>query len=410
MARIVEDIAKKLLGEAGLPVPRGRVARGGEEAAQIAAELGGPVVVKALVPASRRGIAGGVLFAQGSEEARDKAEHLLGRDLLGYPVRAVLVEERVAGVQELFFSIAFDSAARRPVILAGGQGGVDVESHVQREGMGRLITSIATGPSAAELEVLWRRQGVDEPVLGRIIRASLGAWEVFRRYDLVLLETNPLLVTSTGQVVVASAIMQADEEALFRQPRLQRFVEPGADRRLGLATERERLVAEADRADPYRGAAKFIELGCGDIAFLVTGGGGSLTCFDLLRDFGGRPANYVDLSPGFSRNKLEALMRAALTVPGVRGALVGGAIKSNMAVDLFIEVLIEMLNDLGLDPGTFPVVARVAGLGEERALALSTKMPGLEAYGRETSLEETCRRLVDRLSRSGGEGRSPCAD
>ncbi len=406
MARIVEDAAKELLAEAGLPVPRGGVARSAAAAARIAGDLGGAVVVKALVPASRRGKAGGVLFAEDPAGAACRADQLLGQKLLEYVVPAVLVEERVVGVQALFFSIAFDGTARRPVILGGGSGGVDVESHVQRAGMGRLLTSITSGPSAADLEVLWQGQGVDARALGEAVAVSQGAWEVFRRYDLELVETNPLLVTATGQVVVAAAIMRADEEALFRQPRLEKLVEPGEDRRLGPATDRERLVVEADRADPYRGAAKFIELGDGDIAFLVTGGGGSLTCFDLLRSFGGRPANYVDLSPGFSRGKLQALTRAALTVPGVRGALMGGAIKSNMAVDLFVEVLVQTLAELGRDPRTFPVVARVAGVGEERALALAAKVPGLEAYGRDTSLEEACRRLVDRLSKSAEVGKS----
>ena len=380
-----------------MPVPSGSVARNPAEASRIAADLGVPVVVKALVPASRRGKAGGVLFAEEPQEAGRRAEHLLGRDLLGHQVRAVLVEERVGALQELFFSVAFDGKARRPVILASGQGGVDVESHVQQGGMRCLVSSVLSGPNANDLKVLWHSEGVLPSLLDETVAVSLKAWEVFRRYDLLLLEANPILVTRTGRVIVAAAIMQADEEALYRQPRLQPLVDRGADRRLGPLTERERLVAEADRADPYRGAAKFIELRGGDTAFLVSGGGGSLTCYDLLRRFGARPANYMDLSPGFSREKLAALTQAALTVPGVRGALVGGAIKSNMAVDLFIEVLIEVMNELGLDPERFPVVARVAGVGEARALALAAGVPGLEAYGRDTSLEDACRRLADRL-------------
>lgn len=394
MARILEHDIKNLLRLSGVPVPKGAAARSTIAVREAAHALGVPVVVKALVPVGKRGKAGGVKFAFSPPEAAEQAGLLLQMTVRDFPVEAVLVEEKLDLEKELYLSFVFDTRTRGPVILVSAMGGVDVEETVEADpqAVKMLPVDVSTGPSWEEVMALWESVGLVGRVLEECTTVTLACYQMYQKYDAETLEINPLAVLPGEKVVAAAALMDVDGEALFRHPELEGLTSYALDRYGREPTEREAALLAADRADPNRGAVKFREFpGNGDIGFLVTGGGGSMVTIDMIERLGGRVANYVDLSPGYSREKLNTLAEAVFTIPGIKAVIVGGCRKSNMRVDLFIEACINAQKKL---QRPVPVVARLVGLEQEAAARLAAECPGMEFYGDEITLDEAVRRVV----------------
>ncbi|MFQ5896000.1 MAG: ATP-grasp domain-containing protein, partial [Nitrospinota bacterium] len=367
MAAVLEDAAKMLMAERGGAVPRGRRVEGPAEARSFARELARPVVLKALAPAGRRGRAGAVRFANSPEEAEEHARALLGTTVHRHPVRALLVEERLSICQELYLAFTLTSRGC-PAALASRRGGVEVEELTARDPGALRVreVDVLVGFRTHHAMALWEEAGLGGSALREVSRLSAALYEFFRRYDALLAEVNPLALTEEGGAVAAAAVVNADDEALFRQPRLQSLgVEYGSDRSLGPRTERERMVIEADLAEPHLGPVRYTELPGGEIGLALMGGGAGLMQFDLVERCGGRPANHSDMSPGQMRKKLTVLIKAILSKPGVRGLLCGTNIMSLAKVSDYALAVRDALEELGVDCRTFPVVARVAGLDEE---------------------------------------------
>lgn len=391
MARLTEDLAKRLLAEAGVAVPRGGVAATPDEAAAVARELGGEVVVKALISAGRRGKAGGIRFAATPDEAASAARGLLGTRLRGLPVERVYVEERVAGTTELFLSITFDPTTRGPVVLASRAGGMEVEEIVEDspELLLREPVDYERGLPVYRALDLWERTGADGPALVPLARLTAACYRAFVRYDAVLLEVNPVIVTPDGRAVAAAAMLQVDDVALHRQPLLD-------GQELGLAgrSERERAVELANRTERASGSVKYLELEGGDLGLCIAGGGGGLYQFDLLLQAGGKPANYSDISPGELGEKLRALLRAATGKTGVRGLLFSINIMQLGRVDVYTRALIDVVRELGIEPERFPIVARLAGLREAEGRAVLAETPGVRFHTDDVTMEEAVEEIV----------------
>lgn len=394
MARILEHDVKKLLRLSGVPVPKGEAARSPAAAREAAHAIGVPVVVKALVPTGKRGKAGGVKFAFSPPEAAEQAGVLLQMTVRDYPVEAVLVEEKLEIQQELYLSFVFDTRSRGPVILVSALGGVDIEETVAAdpEAVNMLPVDVSTGPSWEDVMALWESVGLSGRALEECTTITLACYKTYQKYDGETLEINPLAILPGERVVAAAALMDVDGEALFRHPELEGLTSYALDRYGREPTEREAAVLAADRAEPNRGAVKFREFpGTGDIGFLVTGGGGSMITIDMIERLGGTVANYVDLSPGYSREKLNTLAEAVFTIPGIKAVIVGGCRKSNMRVDLFVEACMNAQKRL---QRPVPIVARLVGLEQEAAGRLAAECPGMEFYGDEITLDDAVRRVV----------------
>ena len=224
MPRVFEDKAKTLLSDAGVRVPRGRSAHTPAEAAEAARAIGGPVMVKALAPVGKRGKAGAILSANTPDAAERAATELLGRVVHHFPVRRLLVEEKIGIVQEWYFSIAFDSASRGPLVMFSTEGGVEIEALLEEnpEALKRMEVDILDGLSEERCISFLRACGVHGESLYRAALALEACYALFRRTEARVLEVNPLVLTDAEEVVAAACVLDLDADALFRHPELKR--------------------------------------------------------------------------------------------------------------------------------------------------------------------------------------------
>lgn len=381
--RLLEHESKARLAAAGVKVPRGVAAGTPEGAERAAADLGGEVFIKALVPANRRSRNGGVIGPIGPTGAAAAASHLLGSRILGHRCRSVYVEETVAIARELY--AAFSWGPDGPVVTVSGAGGVDVEESGHRLVYLGFEAPSIFGPDQAEH--LWRRALGDRRIPPSLVSQTVAAASVFLD-DALLIELNPLAVSPDGAVTAVGGLIEMDDAAMFRHPEL-RWRPDGL-------TEREASVAEADRRLPGA-SVRYVELE-GDTGLLVGGGGAGLHQHDLLVEAGVRPANHSDLGAGVSAEKLDVLIEAVLTHPNLARLLVGFNILQLAPCDLIVERLLVGLDRWGYGDGSIPVVIRLEGLNAGRARRLAAGRPGLRYLPPGTSLGDAVDTLM-RISR-----------
>jgi succinyl-CoA synthetase beta subunit len=400
VARIPEQHSKIFLARHSISVPRGEVANSPREAVSAARRLGGPVVLKALVAQNRRAKAGGIRFPTGLDEIKSATAGLLSASIGGSFVDAVLVEERLDLERELFFSLVIDKDRQLPVALASMSGGIDIEETQARDP--ETIQAATLDPWGRDLghglRTLWSSLGLTGPDLRAVAALSERAAGLFFSWDATILELNPIGLVrgeeGSGRAVAVGVVLGIDDQALGRQPELAAVADRGADQRRP-STGLELQALEIAAVEPYRGTARFMELE-GEIGLLVGGGGGSLVIFDAVRRAGARPACYTEIGGNPSAEKVRGLTRVVLSCPGVKGLLVGHNITNNTQVDLVAQGVVAALQELGIDPRTFPVVAREVGTGDERGRVLF-EQAGIEYLGEDSTLEEGARRIVERV-------------
>ena len=279
--KILEYEAKALLVGQGLRVPAGQLAMGSEEAEAVARRLGRPVVIKAQVPATGRMKAGGIRFAATPEEAGLAAGELLGAKVRGYSVGAILVEERLESIAEIYVGVTYDSQEQMAVLLAANAGGVEVESrgHVAP----RYFSMLAGYPDHLSREAA-AELGLEGGALVRLAAIITRLAGCFAQWDSILLEINPLILDSNGEWWLADAHLELDDDAAYRQAPLLAQV-PASARLRDQRSEFERRAAEIDNADHRGVAGRLVSFG-GDLGLLIGGGGASLTIMDAVLDAG----------------------------------------------------------------------------------------------------------------------------
>jgi succinyl-CoA synthetase beta subunit len=406
VGRVLEHDTKALLRDAGFPVPEGGAARSPGESVEMARRIGGPAVVKALVPAGKRGKAGAVRFADDPDQAGAVAAGLLGTSVGGYPVDQVLVEARIQAERELYLSLLIDRDERVARLLVSVEGGVEIEdlSRERPEAVVSRVISPAAGLPEFRAREVWAEAGVRGAALPRLGRLTARLWDFFVAHDAYLLEINPLMLTPDGDVAAAGAVLAIDDSALFRQPGLAGRVLVASEKVWRPLTEREGEVNRIHAAEPYRGSARYLELDGGDIGFLCGGGGASLLLFDNLLAAGGRPANYAEVGGNPTETKVAGLTRVVVSKPGVRGLFVAHNITNNTQVDVVARGVVQGLRDAGIDPRAFPVVAREAGLHDEEGRRVFEEA-GIRYLGAESSLSQAAREMVRFMASSEGAGR-----
>lgn len=397
--RLTEDKVKAWLRENRFPVPEGAAAASPSEAAAIAERLGGGVAVKAIAPTGRRGKAGAVRLVDAPEEAADAAGALIGRTVNGYPVEEVYVEARFPAAAEYYLSFAF--GPRTPRVVVSRRGGVEIEQTFERDPESVVTADVdpLTGLRPWEAIGLWERAGVEGPALARLGRLAARLCGAFRDADAVMIECNPLAVDEDGHVGLVGAMMEIDDNALFRH-RDWAGEGSGFGAEGRILNERELAVMRANETLPG-GALRYTELD-GDIGVLMGGGGASLLQHDMVVDLGGRLANHTDFSPAPSIDKPLAVLDAILRNPNARSLLLSFNYLQLLPCNVLVGALCEALRRHGIDARTFPVVVRVFGPGEDEARAMVEAFPGVRYMPPGTSLDDAVRLVVDLTNEAVG--------
>ncbi|MBC7235724.1 MAG: ADP-forming succinate--CoA ligase subunit beta [Chloroflexi bacterium] len=341
--------AKRLFAAGGIPVPEGVVAETVEEAQAAAERLGGTVAVKAQVLVGGRGKAGGILLAHSPEEAAQAAARLLGHPLKGLTVRHVLVEKAARIADELYMGLVIDREAGAPAFLVSSEGGVDIEE-TARIHPGRVHT-IPLDPywGLRSYHAVRAAQAIALPRerWGEFAAMAQALYQVARGYDATLAEINPLVVTEEGHLLALDAKIILDDSALYRHKEL------AAQSDLGDESPAE--------AEARRGGISYVKLD-GEIGCMVNGAGLAMATMDVIKLFGGEPANFLDIGGGARRERVVAALHIILSDPNVRSVLInifGGITRCDEVAQGIVEALAQR-------PVEVPVVVRLVGTnGEE---------------------------------------------
>ncbi len=348
--------AKALFAEYGLPVSKGQAVDTPEQAAAAAADIGGDRwVVKAQVHAGGRGKAGGVKLVNSAEEAAAFAEQWLGKKLVTYqtdaegqPVSKILVESCTDIDQELYLGAVLDRATRRVVFMASTEGGVEIEKVAEETPEKILKASIdpLTGAQAYQGRELAFRLGLQGAQIKQFTQLFMGLAALFKDLDLALLEINPLVITSEGNLHCLDGKINIDSNALYRQPKLQAMHDPSQE------DEREAQAAQWE--------LNYVALD-GNIGCMVNGAGLAMGTRDIVQLHGGRPANFLDVGGGATRERVSEAFKIILSDQNVAAVLVnifGGIVRC----DLIAEGVIGAVEEVGVK---VPVVVRLEGNNAE---------------------------------------------
>jgi succinyl-CoA synthetase beta subunit/citryl-CoA synthetase large subunit len=391
MLRLLEDAAKSWLRAQGFNVPRGAAVASPAEVRSVMKDFGTGAVVKALVPAGRRGKAGAVRLVATVADAEAAAADLIGSTISGHPCRQVYVEERIAIAQELY--LAFLLSSERPQVILSAQGGVDIESvsASSPEAIVRTDIDPLRGLQPWEAVDLWRRAGVDGSHLRALGDVTARLFEAFRSGDALLLELNPLVLDDKSRVVLVGAMTGIDASAVGRHKQWAAIAQQSG---ITTTNPRERHVAEISANLPG-GECRYLELD-GDIGLLVGGGGAGLYQHDRIIAAGGRPANHSVTPPtGSDNRKLAAVISAIFDNPRTRAVLVGFNFAQMARADIRVKTLLEVIDQKQIDTRRLPIVIRLFGAGEDVARAAVAGRPGIHYLPRGASLEDGVRKVVE---------------
>jgi len=398
MAKILENHTKELLKKHGIDVPQGWAASTPDEARDAAAKIGEPCIIKALLPKGKKGKAGLIKEAGDAQTAAEFASQLIGSKAADLIVEKVYIEEKVAIKKELFVSITYDSLSHSPVILFSPEGGVEIEELAasQPELVFTQTVDILEGLHAFQAKEICFKAGLDKSQALKGSQALVSLYKIFIQSDARLLEINPLCLTDTGEIVAVGALLNIDDEALFRHPEFEAITSYGLERIMGDLNEREKWVLDADLAAPGSGAVRYTEFEGGEIGLILAGGGASLLAMDTVTRSGCKPANYSDLGPGKGAfDKLNVLIKAVLNNPSVKAIITGAAIATADDIGRSGSAVAQMLKKQGLDTSKIPIVARWAGYNDADAKAAWEDVPGAIYFGAEMSFEEAVEKTVE---------------
>src|SRR5687767_11590633 len=398
--RFFEFESREIVKRAGIPVTDYGFARSAQEAREIAERIGGPTVVKSQVLTGGRMKAGGVKFADNPQEAAAYAEEILQLEINGHMPRGVLVDPKAELKQEYYAGVVWDGIRKQPVMLFSDMGGIDIEEvaeqHPDHVGRGHL-SNLVEAPDFRAKEVI-AQTGVSGRALTRATPILARLARLFAERDMTLAEINPLGELGDGSFVALDAHMEMENEARPRQRALLKELGVGDEetRQAREATEFELQGEQVDAVD-HRGVAGNVTEFDGNLGLVIGAGGGSLTLFDAVRKYGGRPANYCEIGGNPSVAKACGLAKLVLSKPGVDKIAVMMSIVSNTRVDIVARGVIKACVELGHDPADKIAIFRIPGAWEEEGFKI------LERYGvpyadRTVSLNEAARRAVQAVA------------
>ncbi len=364
--KLLEYQGKSLLAQGGLATPDGAVASDAGEAATITGALGGRVVIKAQIPAGKRGKSGAIQFADSPAQAQQAAANLLGKPINGFTVSAVLVEQALPIARELYAAVLNDPVSKGPLVLFSVEGGMDIEevNASAPEKVLRLPIDIRTGLLAADAAALLSGTDLTGAEQTAVASALMALYAVYLNAEADLVEVNPLVLTDDARVVALDAKVSLDPGALARQPaELMRSLESGQ--------AEQASVLEDEGAEL---GLQFIELD-GSVGVLANGAGLTMATLDAVNHYGGRPANFLEIG-GDAYTKATPALALVLKNPNVKSLLVNfcGAFART---DVMTEGVVNAIESLRPE---VPVFFSIHGTGEDEAIALVRDRLGLQPY------------------------------
>ena len=357
---IHEYQAKEVLSRFGVPVPRGKIAFTPQEAEEISKEFlsenNSVCVVKAQIHAGGRGKAGGVRLARSREEVVKYSSEILGKTLVthqtgpeGKEVKKVLVEEGCAIEKELYVGLVVDRSRQRVCLMASSEGGVEIEEVAERspEKILKEFIDPAVGLVPFQGRKIAFGLGLDKQVINKAVKFLTGLYNAFANSDCSLVEVNPMVLTKSGDLIALDAKISFDDNALFRHKEIE-------------------AMRDLDEEDPSEIEASRYNLNYvsldGHIGCMVNGAGLAMATMDIIKLYGGSPANFLDVGGGANKDQVTAAFKILVADPRVKAILVNifGGI---MRCDIIAEGIIAAATDVGLK---VPLVVRLQGTNVDK--------------------------------------------
>jgi succinyl-CoA synthetase beta subunit len=352
--KLHEYQARDILAKYGLPVTGGGVASTPAEARAIAEQIGGKVVVKAQVFVGGRGKAGGVKLADTPEQAEQVASQILGMNIKGLTVEKVLVAEAITYDREIYLGVVMDRASKRIVVMASAEGGVEIEEVAKTNP--DAIIKIAAHPELGLLDYQARELAfgigiTDGKQARQFAQIASALYRIYIETDASLAEINPLVVLPGGALQALDSKLVLDDSALFRHADLEAIRDSSDE------PPAEQQAREA--------GITFIKLD-GNIGCMVNGAGLAMATMDVVKLYGGEPANFLDIGGGAGKDKVKAALQIILADPNVKAVLFnifGGITRVDEVAKGIVAALEEVKTDV-------PMVARLVGTNEEEGRAI----------------------------------------
>jgi succinyl-CoA synthetase beta subunit len=348
--KLHEYQSKNIFARYNIPIPRGRIAASAGEARQLCEELGGKVVIKAQVLVGGRGKAGGIRLVKSPEEAEEATTQILSMRIKDLPVRKVLVDEAVSIQQEIYLGITHDRTKQRPVLIASSAGGVEIEEVARKspDQIAKLYIDPLLGMRDYQIRDIALSIDLPRQFWREFGEITYALWKIFVDCDASLAEINPLVITAENRMAALDAKIELDENGLFRHPEL--------------ADLRDIDAEDWAETQGRKFGVSFVKLD-GQIGCMVNGAGLAMAPMDIIKQFGGDPANFLDIGGGASSEKVTAAMRLILADPNVKAILInvfGGITRCDEVAKGLITVCDEV-------KPMVPIVARLVGTNEDSA-------------------------------------------
>ena len=361
--KIHEYQAKEIFATFGIPVPRGKMATTAEEARTIATDYGRPVMVKAQVHVGGRGKAGGIKYSKNADEAFENAQKILGMDIKGLTVRRILVTEASDIAHEVYCGIIIDRAAKKPVIMVSAEGGIDIEEVAAKtpEKIHKLHVDPILGIQGYQARELAYKVYSDPNTANQAAKIIQKLYRCFMESDCTLAEINPLVTTPSGEVIALDAKINIDDNALYRHKDFE-----------GL---RDVAPAEEAENEAREKGLSFVGLH-GNIGCVVNGAGLAMATMDLVKYYGGEPANFLDIGGSSNPDKVVTAMFIILRDPNVKAILFnifGGITRCDDVATGIVKAVAEFKPKV-------PIVVRLTGTNEEQARVIlaESNLPAAE--------------------------------
>ena len=372
--KLHEYQAKEIFAKFGIPIPAGEVAGTADEARAIAARVGKKVVIKAQVHVGGRGKAGGIKFASTPEEALQVAGRILAMSIKGLPVKKLLVYECVDVADEYYLGIIIDRKSQRPVVMVSASGGVDIEEVARQspEEIHKCFVDPTRGLLAYEARHLAFGIVADGNLAIKTASVLQKLYTVFTSVDASLAEINPFVRTSSGEMIALDAKLNIDDNALDKRPELEK-------------------MRDLDAENPYETKARqrglsYVKLD-GSIGCIVNGAGLAMATMDMIKHYGGEPANFLDIGGSSSPEKVTTAIEIVLSDKNVKTILFnifGGITRCDDVARGIVAALREMQIRV-------PVVVRLTGTNEDAAREILREVEVVSVAAMDDGVREVIR-------------------